>query len=192
MGTLGYTAALLTLLGVVYHVARGHGAPVSPADDGGFMSAARRQLAIPPERGTRERRRRRGDGGERGHGRRGGRRHSSSQLPPPVVASSPTAAPCGAGLDDALLSGTGCDAASPDGCATRYVLIEVLGNGRYLAPWERGVVRAGVRKELRGSAELPLAHVAWRVVPVRGGWVRLLHVQSGGYLRLVPPPDPVQ
>ena len=53
-------------------------------------------------------------------------------------------------------------------------------------------MRAGVRKELRGSAELPLAHVAWRVVPVRGGWVRLLHVQSGGYLRLVPPPDPVQ
>ena len=193
MGTLTYTAALLTTLGVVYHVARGHGAPASPADDGGFMSAARRQLAIPPERGTRERRRRRG-GGERGHGRRGGRRHSSSQpaVPPPVVASSPTAAPCGAGLDDALLSGTGCDAASPDGCATRYVLIEVLGNGRYLAPWERGVVRAGVRKELRGSAELPLAHVAWRVVPVRGGWVRLLHVQSGGYLRLVPPPDPVQ
>ena len=142
MGTLSYTAALLVLLGVVYHVARGHGAPASPADDGGFMSAARRQLAIPPERGTRERRR-----------RRGGRRHSSSQLPPPVVASSPTAAPCGAGLDDALLSGTGCDAASPDGCATRYVLIEVLGNGRYLAPWERGVVRAGVRKELRGSAE---------------------------------------
>ena len=44
MGTLGYTAALLLLLGVVYHVARGHGAHASPADDGGFMSAARRQL----------------------------------------------------------------------------------------------------------------------------------------------------
>ena len=47
MGTLTYTAALLTTLGIVYHVARGHGAPASPAaaDDGGFMSAARRQLA---------------------------------------------------------------------------------------------------------------------------------------------------
>ncbi|EOD31463.1 hypothetical protein EMIHUDRAFT_456303 [Emiliania huxleyi CCMP1516] len=69
-----------------------------------------------------------------------------------------------------------------------------MSNGKLLVPGERGLVGASASAEA-GAA--PLEAAAWRLIEVegswsRGGWVQLRHVLSGAFLRLVPPPHPLQ
>jgi len=95
--------------------------------------------------------------------------------------------------DPARLRGTGCTLASPTGCGIVYALFR-MSNGKLLVPGERGLVGASASAEA-GAA--PLEAAAWRLIEVegswsRGGWVQLRHVLSGAFLRLVPPPHPLQ
>lgn len=135
------------------------------------------------------------------NGARGRGRHSSFALPDgaatlprePIVgtAAAGNGAACESSDDTLRLRGTGC-ALSGKGCGERYVLLRMAGNDKYLAPREHGVVYAAVRRRFRSEGSVPLARIAWRVVPMRNGWVQFQHVLTGRYLRIVPPPDPVQ
>ena len=79
-----------------------------------------------------------------------------------------------------------------DGAGARYILLRMAGNDKFLAPREQGVVYAAVRRRFRVEGTAPLSRIAWRVVPQRNGWVQLQHVLTGRWMRLVPPPSPVQ
>ena len=120
--------------------------------------------------------------GGRGRGRGRGRKQQRKE-PLPTIPSGNLAAACAAG-DDYL---DGDDASSAS-----YVLLRMTGNDKYLAPREAGVVYAAVRRRFRTAGSVPLARIAWRVIPQRNGWVQLRHVLTGRYMRLVPPPDAVQ
>ena len=97
--------------------------------------------------------------------------------------------------DELRLEGTGCTYGGPGvalsaACAAvRYVLLRMGGNAKYLAPREQGIVYTAVRSRLVDEEGVPLARLAWRVVPTRQeGWVQLQHVLSGRWMRLVAPP----
>ncbi len=96
-----------------------------------------------------------------------------------------SAAGCGNETDGARLGE--CSGAP---CTATYVLLRMKGNGKFIAPGERGVVSASVAPKLRREQRVPLERLAWRVVSdgdVAGDWVRLQHLQSGKWLRMVPP-----
>lgn len=70
-----------------------------------------------------------------------------------------------------------------------------MANGNYLAPGEHGLIGASVVADERGG--VPLDSAAWRLHELsgswdHGGWVRLQHLLTGKYLRLVAPPDPME
>ena len=91
--------------------------------------------------------------------------------------------------DVARLRDSSCTAAHPEACAEHFVLLRFDANDKYLAPREKGVVYAAVRRRFRTAGTVPLARLAWRVVPQKNGWVQLQHVLTGRFLRLVPPPS---
>eukprot|EP00962_Isochrysis_galbana_P019906 scaffold5808_cov128-Isochrysis_galbana.AAC.5 len=119
----------------------------------------------------------------RGRGRGSGRRHHGTSR----------GSKCDQD-DPARLSGTRCDLQNPGACAVVYAILR-MANGKYLAPGEHGLIGASAAADERGG--VPLDSVAWRVQEVSGswdhsGWVRLQHLLSGKYLRLVVPPDPME
>lgn len=93
--------------------------------------------------------------------------------------------------DEALLSGSGCSLTSPEACTTRYILLRVYGNDKFLAPGEQGIVHASVRSRFKREGSVPLQQIAWKVLPQARGYVQLQHVLTGKFLRLVPPPDDI-
>lgn len=109
-------------------------------------------------------------------------------LPPVSAAAAANGSACTVSDDVARLQGTGCSAAQPAACTERYVLLCFSANDKYLAPREKGVVYAAVRRRFRTAGTVPLARIAWRVVPQKNGWVQLQNVMTGRFLRLVPPP----
>ena len=126
-----------------------------------------------------------GRGGSRGRGREGGGGRAaavaSAIAPRPGVPASALAAACVP--KDALVAGDD---------SARYILLRMAGNDKFLAPREQGVVYAAVRRRFRVEGSAPLSRIAWRIVPQRNGWVQLQHVLTGRWMRLVPPPDPIQ
>ena len=126
--------------------------------------------------------------GAKGRGAKGrGAGAITPLIPPHVNGPHALAAACAASDDTTRLAGDGVDTSPP-----RYVLLRMMGNDKYLAPREQGIVYAAVRRRFHVEGSVPLARIAWRVVPQRNGWVQLQHVLTGRYMRLVPPPDPVQ
>jgi hypothetical protein len=96
--------------------------------------------------------------------------------------------------DPARLSGTACDLQNPGACAVVYAILR-MANGKYLAPGEHGLIGASIAADEPG--DVPLDGVAWRLHELsgswaHGGWVRLQHLLSGKYLRVVAPPDPME
>ena len=71
--------------------------------------------------------------------------------------------------------------------------VALISNGKYLAPRERSEVFTAVRKRFRSSHEVPLERILFRVLEQqRNGWMKLQHLMTGRFLRLVPPPSPNQ
>jgi len=72
-----------------------------------------------------------------------------------------------------------------------YAILK-MANGKHLLPGERELIGASAR-----AGGVPLDSVAWRLHEMdgawsRGGWVRMQHLSSGKFLRLVKPPDPME
>ena len=118
---------------------------------------------------------------------------------PPPRDAHPVAAPLPEGVGGPLpvaSAAAACSAGKPVAADGKYVLLRMKGNGKYLAPGERGVVTASVRHRQRRDGRVPLPRVAWQVVPIEAGdgesWVRLQHLQTGKWLRQVPPGGKMQ
>ena len=166
---------------------------LSSADEGG-MGRGKRGRSRPGRVGRGGRGARAGRGGRGGHAAQKAKALAAldAEALAPQPTPSNTSLPPLASDDVARLEGTGCTADDPGSCTERYVLLCMGGNDKYLAPREKGVVYAAVRRRFRAAGSVPLARLAWRVVPQRNGWVRLQHVMTGRWMRLVPPPSDVQ
>ncbi len=150
------------------------------------LLASRRRLLASKRGGKRGGRSKRGGRGRRGRGRVAAPQYGSA------AASTAPAIALGACAhkDEARLEGTGCTVEAAAQCNVRYVMFRVVANDKFLAPREQGVVFAAVRARFKREQSAPWERFAWRVVPQQGEWVRLQHVLTGKWLRLVPPSDP--